>query len=187
MKILENHYLLHKYIDDFSLKDSLSDFEIMSKFIYFSGMPERKRTLVYDEFNSMLREKGHPDLGLAALFADLKPDEKHKICDELFEHAIQPVVNLWIKVCEEHLLKSQLAIEDGDPPPNTHAIKAAYETITDVNDKYTLRSYVTDIAGWSDAAISLYDLGNAHVVFENGFESLKDSFFQAILEELGPT
>ncbi|KAL8920777.1 MAG: hypothetical protein Q9172_004348, partial [Xanthocarpia lactea] len=47
-------------------------------------------------------------------------------------------------------------------------------------DKYSLRSYLTDVAGWSEDAINLYDLGNAHVVFENGFiESFKDAFLSS--------
>nr|RBQ99276.1 hypothetical protein FVER53263_00096 [Fusarium verticillioides] len=35
-------------------------------------------------------------------------------------------------------------------------------------------------AGWTEDAINLYDLGNAHVVFENGFiESFKDAFLSS--------
>ncbi|GKT47753.1 uncharacterized protein ColSpa_07934 [Colletotrichum spaethianum] len=51
-----------------------------------------------------------------------------------------------------------------------------YKAITKKYDKYTLRSSLTEVAGWSDDAVELYDLGNAHVIFENGFiESLNDA------------
>jgi len=63
---------------------------------------------------------------------------------------------------------------------NLKAIKRAYAKITEVYDKYSLRSYLTDVANWSEDALNLYDLGNAHVVFENGFiESLKDAFLSS--------
>ena len=45
----------------------------------------------------------------------------------------------------------------------------AYQKITDEYEKYSLRSYITDVVGWSEDAINLYDLGNVHVVFENRF------------------
>jgi len=52
-----------------------------------------------------------------------------------------------------------------------------YQKITDEFEKYSLRSYITDVVGWSEDAISLYDLGDVHVVFENGFiEPFKDVF-----------
>ena len=73
-------------------------------------------------------------------------------------------------------------------------VKEAYEEITKVYDKFSLRSFLVEKAGWSQDAINLFDLGNAHVVFENGFiESLKDAFLssndqgkQAGMQQLQP-
>jgi monoamine oxidase len=46
--------------------------------------------------------------------------------------------------------------------------------------RYFLCSYLEGVARWSPDAIRLYDLGNAHVVFENGFiESFKDAFLSS--------
>ncbi|KAJ4005455.1 hypothetical protein NW752_002288 [Fusarium irregulare] len=60
------------------------------------------------------------------------------------------------------------------------AVKRAYTKITADFDKYSLRSYLTDVANWSEDAVNLDDLGNAHVVFENGFiESFKDAFLSS--------
>uniref|UniRef100_A0A0B7KSB7 Amine oxidase domain-containing protein n=1 Tax=Bionectria ochroleuca TaxID=29856 RepID=A0A0B7KSB7_BIOOC len=59
-------------------------------------------------------------------------------------------------------------------------IRNAHQKVTKAYDKYTLHSYLTDVAGWSTDALNLYDLGNAHVVFENGFiESWKDAFLSS--------
>ena len=38
-------------------------------------------------------------------------------------------------------------------------IKQGYLAITNEYDKYSLRTFLTDVAQWSDDAINLYDLG----------------------------
>ena len=43
-----------------------------------------------------------------------------------------------------------------------------------------MRPYLGEVTQWSPDAIKLFDLGNAHVVFENGFlESFKDAFLSS--------
>lgn len=140
-----------------------------NKFIYISSLG---RVISYADFDAKLKAE---DPELLALFPGLKESEKKKkTCDDLFNEAVQPVVDaFWdaygplTKVKGEHLF---------DPVK----IKAAYKAITDQYDKHSLRSYLTEVADWSEDAIDLYDLGNAHVVFENGFiESWKDAFLSS--------
>ena len=193
MRIPRNHFLLHKYIDEFGLSPQLFDFEMENKFIYISGYGE---TLVYDDsksttsktFNNLLINGGKsPDSKkLYDLFPGLNANERGFTVDQLFTHAINPVIiDFW-------------AAYGPIPPPNTDPdpvlVQKAYGAITSKYDKYTLRSYLTDVAGWSLDALNLFDLGNAHVVFENGFiESLKDAFLssndqgaQAGMQQLQP-
>ncbi|KAF9760881.1 hypothetical protein IL306_004090 [Fusarium sp. DS 682] len=169
MRIPRNHYLLHQYIEDFGLKDQLFDFEMKNKFIYISGYGE---TITYDHFSYLLQ---HRDEKLLRLFPDLRDCEKGKTCDELFTDAVKPVVKLFWEVYDR---------EDKNPRvPEDYSIEAvqkAYAAITKEFDKHTLRSYLTDVAGWTEDALNLYDLGNAHVVFDNGFiESFKDAFLSS--------
>ncbi|KAF4498665.1 L-amino-acid oxidase [Fusarium agapanthi] len=181
MRIPGNHYLLRKYIENFGLKKDLFEFEMKNKFICISGYGE---TITYDHFNHLLKYR---DGKLLALFPDLRECEKGKTCDDLFTHAVKPVVKRFWEVYDR---------EPKDPKiPEKYdngAVKKAYAAITKELDKYTPRSYLTDVAGWTQDALNLYDLGNAHAVFENGFvESLKDAFLssnkggdQAGLEQL---
>ena len=163
MRIPANHFLLHRYIKDFGLSSQLFDFDMANKFIYISGYD--KGTLVYDDFNTLLKQK---DPELLALFPHLKPTEQGHTCDQLFGQAVQPVVD------DFHAALQNLK----NPTPAD--IKRAYKAITDKYDKYSLRSYLEEVAGWSQDALNLYDLGNAHVVFENGFiESFKDAFLSS--------
>lgn len=176
MRIPKNHYLLHKYIEDFGLKKQLFDFEMENKFIYISSFG---RTLTYDEFNLML-SKSDPDL--LKLFPRLKDCEKGKTCDELFSQAVIPVVEtFWAAYDHSYLSSTGNKVKAVDPKRiDVNAVKEAYERITKDFDKYTLRSYLTEVAHWSEDALNLYDLGNAHVVFENGFiESFKDAFLSS--------
>jgi len=172
MRIPHDHYLLHRYLDIFGLSKELIPFEMKNKFIYLSGLPEGKRTMTYDEFDAKLRNK---DEEILALFPHLRPEEKGLTVDQLFEDAVKVVKDDWLATYKEH--GGQL----GDTPPyKVEALVAAYQSITEKYDKYTLRSYLTEVAGWSEDAINLYDLGNAHVVFENGFiESFKDAFLSS--------
>ncbi|KAI8624238.1 hypothetical protein F5Y19DRAFT_324770 [Xylariaceae sp. FL1651] len=174
MRIPANHFLLHKYIKEFGLSSQLFDFEMENKFIYVSGYG---KTLTYKEFDQLLKAK---DPSLLKLFPGLHDTEKGKTCDELFTAAVEPVVNaFWRAYDGFHGTKSSNTESDTEPI-DVDSIKRAYKTITDDFDKYSLRSYLTDVAGWSEDAINLYDLGNAHVVFENGFiESFKDAFLSS--------
>ena len=168
MRIPKNHFLLHKYIDDFGLHSQPFDFEMQNKFIYVSGYG---RTLTYAEFNKLLH---HSDKKLLSLFPGLEDSEKGKTCDELFTDAVKPVVKAFWHA---------YGPVQGDINTDTidiDAVKRAYTKITADFDKYSLRSYLTDVANWSEDAVNLYDLGNAHVVFENVFiESFKDAFLSS--------
>lgn len=170
MRIPENHFLLHKYIKDFGLKDDLFDFEMENKFIYISGYG---KTLTYKSFTEKLEKK---DADLLRLFSNLKDTEKGKSVDQLFTEAVKPVVACFWKTYDD-----RIAPDEWDPKHiDLAALKEAYARITKEYDSYTLRSYLTDVAGWSLDAINLYNLGNAHVVFENGFiESFKDAFLSS--------
>ncbi|KAI0467079.1 hypothetical protein F4859DRAFT_507010 [Xylaria cf. heliscus] len=92
---------------------------------------------------------------------------ERKTCEKLFFEAIVPLFKLvrrWY--------------EAGDDEPT--GIRIAYQKVTEEYDKYSLRSYLEEVAGWSADAIRLYDLGNGHVVFENGFiEFRKDAFLSS--------
>lgn len=170
MRIPANHFLLNKYIKDFGLASQLFDFEMENKFIYISGYG---KTLAYKDFNEML---GNRDPDLLRLFPGLKDKEKGLSCDELFTCAVQPVVDTFWAAYDGATTskKADMGRVDID------TIKKAYQKITDDYDKYSLRSYLTEVAKWSEDAINLYDLGNPHVVFENGFiESFKDAFLSS--------
>jgi monoamine oxidase len=172
MRIPKDHYLLHRYLELFELKGQLFPFEMKNKFIYLSGLPEGERTMTYDVFNQKLSDE---DEDLLLLFPDLQDSERGKTCDQLFDAAVKEVKDLWIETYEKN--GGNL---DSKPPYKRDALIAAYQAITKKYDKYTLRSYLTEVAKWSEAAINLYDLGNAHVVFENGFiESFKDAFLSS--------
>lgn len=167
MRIPENHFLLHQYIKDFGLKSKLFPFEMENKFIYVSGYGKR---LTYKEFSDLLINGGHSEESrkLLSLFPGLKKHEKGLTCDQLFANAVSEVATVF--------WKGYNSIEC----PKEEKIKHAYQAITKEYDRYSLRSFLTERAKWSLAAISLYDLGNAHVVFENGFiESFKDVFLSS--------
>ncbi|KAH7174174.1 uncharacterized protein B0J16DRAFT_403721 [Fusarium flagelliforme] len=168
MRIPRNHFLLHKYIRKFGLHSQLFEFEMQNKFIYVSGYG---RTLTYKEFNDLL---GARDTKLLSLFPGLRDSEKGKTCDQPFTDAVKPVVKAFWEA---------YGPVTGDLTPKNidiEALKRAYTKITADFDKYSLRSYLTDVAKWSEDALNLYDLGNAHVVFENGFiESFKDAFLSS--------
>ncbi|KAF5963994.1 putative amino-acid oxidase YobN [Fusarium bulbicola] len=144
MRIPANHYLLHKYIEDFGLKTQLFDFEMKNKFIYISGYGE---TLTYDRFNELLQEK---DAKLLSLFPGLRDCEKGKTCDKLFTDAVeQVVIDFWDayeKAADEVAVPEKIQVK---------SIKEAYAAITKQYDSYTLRSYLTDVAGWTEDAINL--------------------------------
>ena len=185
MRIPANHFLLHQYIQEFGLESKLFPFEMENKFIYVSGYGE---TLTYDKFNCLLEDAGRTEESkkLLALFPGLKDTEKGHTCDQLFSQAIQEVVDLFWKVYKSW--DAQHVASDAE------RIKRAYDAITKEYDRYSLRSFLTERAQWSPDAINLYDLGNAHVVFENSFiESFKDAFLssndqgeQAGMEQLQP-
>ncbi|KAJ8480759.1 hypothetical protein ONZ45_g15545 [Pleurotus djamor] len=170
MRIPGDHFLLRQYISEFGLDNQLFPFEMENKVIYLSGMPAGKRTMSYADFDKKLIAK---DPELLALFPNLRENEKGQTVDDLFDTAVEPVKKLWQDV--------YLANGGTDKPPyNADALTAAFRAITEKYDKYSLRSYLMEVACWSEDAINLYDLGNAHVVFENGFiESFKDAFLSS--------
>ncbi|KAI0899924.1 hypothetical protein F4806DRAFT_454423 [Annulohypoxylon nitens] len=162
MRIPKNHFLTHAYINKFNV-DSLFPFEMKNKFIYLSGY-RGGTTLTYDQFSDKLKKR---DCELLKLFPNLKEREKGKTCDELFFEAVDPVVKLFNKWYKR-------------PGEESLRIRIAYQKVTEAYDKYTLRSYLEEVACWSPDALRLYDLGNAHVVFDNGFiESWKDAFLSS--------
>ncbi|KAK0753000.1 hypothetical protein B0T18DRAFT_357088 [Schizothecium vesticola] len=162
MRIPGNHFLLHAYIKKFKI-GSLFPFEMKNKFIYLSGY-RGGTTLTYDEFDAKLVNK-EPEL--LKLFPGLKDAEKGKTCDDLFFEAVQPAVDVFNK-----------AYATGTDEATK--IRIAYQAVTEAYDKYTLRRYLEEVAKWSYDAIRLFDLGNAHVVFENAFiESWKDAFLSS--------
>ena len=170
MRIPADHYLLHAYLDKFGLNDQLFPFEMENKVIYLSGMPAGQRTMTYAQFNNRLVTQ---DPVLLGLFPGLRNEEKGKTCDDLFDEAVQAVKNRWQAVYAHHGGALQ-------PPYTSNALAEAYRVIIEEYDNYTLRTYLTDVAGWSNSALDLYDLGNAHVVFENSFiESFKDAFLSS--------
>jgi monoamine oxidase len=172
MRIPKDHYLLHRYLEIFGLNKQLFPFEMRNKIIHLSGMPEGKRTMTYDAFDKALVDK---DGDLLNLFPKLKDEEKSMTCDQLFDTAVQKVKQLWLDT-----YTANGGTPGEKPPYNVKALVAAFDSIGDMYDKYTLRSYLTDVAGWSEDAVNLYDLGNAHVVFENGFiESSRTLFCPA--------
>ncbi|KAK6333990.1 hypothetical protein TWF696_002501 [Orbilia brochopaga] len=162
MRIPHDHFLLHAYIKEFKI-DSLFPFEMKNKFIYLSGY-RGGTTITYDSFDDKLKKR---DAELLQLFPGLKENEKGKTCDQLFFEAVKPVVALFKKYYNKKGKESD-------------RIHDAYQKVTEEYDKYTLRTYLLEVAEWSFDAIRLYDLGNAHVVFENGFiESWKDAFLSS--------
>lgn len=185
MRIPKNHFLLHQYIENFGLGSKLFSFEMENKFIYVSGYGEK---LTYEKFNSLLKNGGRLEESkkLLSLFPGLKKSEKGHTCDELFVSAVKEVVTVFWDNYE--------SIECQKLKSEAEKIRHAYEAITAVYDKYSLRSFLIERARWSLDAINLYDLGSAHVVFENGFiESFKDAFLssndegqQAGMQQLQP-
>lgn len=168
MRIPANHFLLHQYIADFGLSSKLFPFEMENKFIYVSGYGE---TLTYDKFNSLLVNGGKSEESekLLSLFPGLKNAEKGKTCDQLFSTAVQEVLDVFWAAYNS--VKTEVVKDK---------IKHAYQAITIEYDRYSLISFLVGGAKWSQDAINLYDLGNAHFVFENGFiESFKDAFLSS--------
>lgn len=183
MRIPANHFLLHQYIKDFGLSSKLFPFEMENKFIYVSGYGEK---LTYEKFNSLLKDGGSSEESkkLLSFFPGLKKSEKGQTCDVLFASAIEEVRPVfWDAYDAVECQKSK-----------AEKITRGYEAITAEYDKYSLRSFLIEKAKWSLDAISLFDLGSAHVVFENGFiESFKEAFLssndegkQAGMQQLQP-
>lgn len=159
MRIPRNHFLVHEYLDHFDMKDQLELFEQENKIIYLSGYG---KTITYDEFNVLLKNK---DPKLLQLFPNLKDNEKGKTIDELWGEAVQVVYDEFYKVYV---------------PRDISTIAPAYKHVTELYDKYSLRTFLEQIAKWSQSCLDLYDLGSAHVVFGNSFiESWKDSFLSS--------
>jgi monoamine oxidase len=89
MRIPQDHYLLHRYLQVFGLDTQLIPFEMENKFIYLSGMPEGKRTMAYKAFDEILIEATDKDF--LSLFPNLRDSERGKTCDQLFDAAVERV------------------------------------------------------------------------------------------------
>jgi monoamine oxidase len=170
MRIPENHLLVDAYLKKFGLHEKLIDFEMKNKLIYLSGYKGGQR-LDIATFEKLLRDKD-AEL-LTTLLPELKEEEKGKTADEIFDEAIEEVRTTY------HIAK-QKAKKKNPSATKRELIRAGYNGITKAYDKFSLRSFLEKKAEWSSSAISLYNLSNAHVVFENGFiESLKDAFLSS--------
>lgn len=181
MRIPSAHLILLKYIEDFKI-DTRFKFEMQNKFIYISGLG---RTVPYGEdedpeegtFNHMLLNR---DPELLALFPGLEEHEKGKTVDRLFNKAVKEVVECFWEAYGPTIEELKEQGKEVTREEEIEKVVAAYAAITKAYDKYSLRSYLKERAHWSEAAINLYDLANAHVVFENGFiESWKDAFLSS--------
>ena len=132
----------------------------------------RRNAHIQKLFNELLQDAGETEESkkLLDLFPGLNKAEKGLTCDQLFALAAKPVIaDFW------------RAYGPYDPDhTDEKKVKEAYAATTAGYDKYSLRSFVKEKARWSQDAINLFVLGNAHVVFENGFiESLKDAFLSS--------
>jgi hypothetical protein len=128
MRISKNHYLLHEYINRSNI-DSLFNIEMKNKFIYISNY-RGGTTLTYDDFNAKLVSCDHE---LLELFPGLKHCERGKTCDDLFFEAIEPVVSLFKKT-----YNAQSGVKSAK-------IRAGYQQVTEVYDRYTLRGYLEQV------------------------------------------
>jgi hypothetical protein len=54
MRLPKDHYAVHEYLKRFNKQDQLENFEQENKVIYLTGLG---KTLFYDDFNTMLKEK----------------------------------------------------------------------------------------------------------------------------------
>ena len=164
MRLPGSHFLVHGYLNKFKMSEKLESFEQKNKLIYLTDIGEM---ITYDTFDKWLKEKND---NVQKMFPNLQENEKGKTIDELWDIAVEPVVTLFKNTYEEESKKT----------PFAQAVAAAYKAVTDKYDKYTLRSYFSEVAGWSDDCIRLYDWGEPHVVLDNGFiESWKDAFLSS--------
>jgi monoamine oxidase len=160
MRLPSDHVLVRTYLDKFGLLSQLEAFPQGNRLIYLSGL---ERTITYDQFEDLLRRKNDE---LLQLFKGLTEDEKGKTTDDLWIAAITPVETDW---------KEAYRNGRSDKKGHVDAVRAAYEKIEEKYGHHTLRSFFENEARWSEAAILLYDLANAHVVLTNAFtESWKD-------------
>ncbi|KAF8249011.1 amine oxidase, partial [Wilcoxina mikolae CBS 423.85] len=176
MRIPKQHNLVHEYIKHFNMEGRLTPFEMGNKFIRLEGI---KETMTYDEFNTML---GKEDEKLMHLFPGLHDKERGKTCDDLYDRAVKVVDSTLVAYYEEEVeyWKSKHPGEEVPPEVLLNALVEAYAEVIRLFDRFSLRTFLTEQAGWSEAAVTLFDLGNAHVVFENGFlESWKDGYLSS--------
>jgi monoamine oxidase len=176
MRIPRQHHLVHEYIKHFDLEGRLRPFEMGNKFIRLEAI---KETMTYKEFNEMLVAK---DDKLMDLFPGLHDKERGKTCDELYTKAIATVDSTLVGIYDEEI-DYWMSRHPGEPvPPDVtlNALVEAYAEVVRLFDKFSLRTFLTEHAGWSEAAVTLFDLGNAHVVFDNGFlESWTDGYLSS--------
>ena len=160
MRLPHDHALVRAYLSKFRLNSQLEPFSQDNKIIYLSGFGS---LLTYDEFEVLLRKQ---DPGLLSLFEGLTLGELGKTADDLWTEAVAPVNALLTET-----IKNEVSVG----AKIADAIGTAYAKVEERYGFYTLRSFFETEAGWSEAAILLFDLANAHVVLTNAFtESWKD-------------
>jgi monoamine oxidase len=154
MRLPGDHSLVRGYLDKLGLTGQLEDFPQGNHMIYLSGLNER---LTYDEFESRLKKA---DVKLLSLFEGLTKKERGKTADELWIDAVKDVDVLYDQVYNHVFAttKSRAA-----------AIRAGVDAVEAEYGNHTLRSFFEKVAKWSEAAILLYDVANAHVVLTNAF------------------
>ncbi len=89
----------------------------------------------------------------------------------LWAEAVAPVDSVWRTAFTDGINSGACRLD---------AIRDAYDALHAEFGTYSLRTFFEGVAKWSQDAILLYDLANAHVVLTNSFtESWKDSFLSS--------
>eukprot|EP01114_Cavostelium_apophysatum_P003778 TRINITY_DN13904_c0_g1_i1.p1 TRINITY_DN13904_c0_g1~~TRINITY_DN13904_c0_g1_i1.p1 ORF type:complete len:665 (+),score=170.53 TRINITY_DN13904_c0_g1_i1:71-2065(+) len=168
MRLPGNHFLVHAYLRKLNLDQKLEDFEQKNKLIYLTDLG----LITYDEFDAKLKNyDGKGSEQIRKMFPNLKDIEKNQTIDELWNNAVQPVVDEFLAYFDK-MKRAGKSLEV--------AVEEAYDWLTSKYDKYSLRTFFTEVAGWSEDCVRLYDWGEPHVVLGNGFiESWKDAFLSS--------
>ena len=164
MRLPKNHRLVREYLDIFQLTGRLESFVQKYAAIYLVGLGS---VISYEQFEAKLKSG---DADILRIFPDLG-SQVGKTLDVLWTQAIQKAVRTYA-VEKRRLIGNGASVSE--------AKQGAWERVEVRFGDLTLQGYLEHEAGWSDDAIRLYDLGNAHVVLSNGFtESLKDAYLSS--------
>jgi len=152
MRIPKDHNQVQKLIK--MLKLHTQPFEQENKLIYLSNL---EKPIRYSEFENRVRSN---DIDIYKNFPGLKNTEKRKTPDELWAEAISPVKILYDKI-----------IDAGGTEQDAQSV------IVDKYDRYSLRTYFEEVAGWSQSCVNFFETCSAHVVLDNSFiDSWLDAF-----------